>query len=242
MCAIPDIITSVWTTLEKHIENVPGWSPIEELYSLFNLAYLTADLGGDILEIGAWCGRSSIALGLAARLSGRGNVHSVDLFPEKGDWFENPDGTFSFAVMIGGKRFGAYQSQTVWREPYEKTIRPLYEKKNGILEYFREAISNAGLTDVVRPFRGDIQAFLAAKSQNLSFRVAFLDGDHSYEAVLSDIEAVEPRLLPGGWICFDDAFTTYEGVDRAIRKRIIESGRYVLCQQLTRKFFAARRR
>jgi hypothetical protein len=49
-------------------------------------------------------------------------------------------------------------------------------------------------------------------------------------------------LLPGGWICFDDAFSHYDGVNRAIQDKVINSGRYELCQQMTRKLFVARRR
>lgn len=73
------------------------------------------------------------------------------------------------------------------------------------------------------------------------FRLAFIDGDHSYEAVCADIRNVERVLVPGGWICFDDAFTVYDGVNRAIDDLIINSGDYELCQQMTRKFFVARR-
>jgi hypothetical protein len=76
---------------------------------------------------------------------------------------------------------------------------------------------------------------------SLRCKLAFIDGDHSYEAVTADIAAVERFLVPGGWICFDDAFSCYEGVDRAISDRIINSGRYDRCQQVTRKFFVARR-
>lgn len=32
----------------------------------------------------------------------------------------------------------------------------------------------------------------------------FIDGDHSYNAVLSDINAWLPKIKPGGWICGHD--------------------------------------
>ena len=64
----------------------------------------------------------------------------------------------------------------------------------------------------------------------------------SYAAVAKDIEIVERYLLPGGWICFDDAFSSYDGVNEAIQKNIIDSGRYQCCQQITRKCFIAQRR
>jgi hypothetical protein len=99
-----------------------------------------------------------------------------------------------------------------------------------------------GLSEIVRPFRGDMQMFASAAPGDLRCKLAFIDGDHSYEAVCQDIDDVERFLVPGGWMCFDDAFSCYEGVNRAITERVIESGRYERCQQLTRKFFVARRK
>jgi hypothetical protein len=58
--------------------------------------------------------------------------------------------------------------------------------------------------------------------------------------VAKDIAMVERFLLPGGWICFDDAFSSYAGVDQAITELVINSGHYQQCQQLTRKLFVAR--
>lgn len=72
-------------------------------------------------------------------------------------------------------------------------------------------------------------------------RLAFLDGDHSYDAVCADIPHIEPYLVEGGWICFYDAFSTFKGVDRAIADKLLHGDKYDLRQQLTRKLFAARR-
>lgn len=45
---------------------------------------------------------------------------------------------------------------------------------------------------------------------NARFRAAFLDGAHSCEALIKNINAMKSKLVPGGWICYD-------GVDAAIR-------------------------
>jgi len=102
--------------IEEMVKDVPGWSPIDQLYTLFNLAYFTSDLVGDIVEIGSWGGRSASVLGLSARLIGRTVVHCIDLFPEKSDWKENKDGSFSMEVRIGDAVYGGYKDQTVWKE------------------------------------------------------------------------------------------------------------------------------
>jgi len=73
-------------------------------------------------------------------------------------------------------------------------------------------------------------------------KFAFIDGDHGYDAVCKDIENVERYLVPGAWICFDDAFSSYEGVSRAIQDMIINNPEYSFGQQMTRKFFVARKK
>jgi hypothetical protein len=37
-----------------------------------------------------------------------------------------------------------------------------------------------------------------------SFDFVFIDGNHSYNAVLADINAWLPKIKPGGWICGHD--------------------------------------
>jgi predicted O-methyltransferase YrrM len=226
--------------LEDMVRDIPGWTPPDQLNALFSLAY-AADVDGDIIELGSWCGRSATALGLAARLTGRSTVHAIDLFPEKSDWRRNADGSYSFSVAFGDRVIAAYRDPAVWAEPYERDIAPVYQLHHGILDAFREAMSRNALDTVVRPFRGDLQMFADAAPAHLRCKLAFIDGDHSYDAVVQDIATVERFLAPGGWLCFDDAFSAYEGVDRAITEKVIASPLYDRCQQVTRKLFVARR-
>lgn len=230
---------SIIKQIEDAVQPIPGWSPIDQLFALFNLVYI-ADVEGDILELGSWCGRSASVLGFAAQMTGVEKVYCVDLFPQKMDWRKNDDGTYSFSVEVDGRKVGAYEEQTVWAEPYEQAIAPLYEKYDGILDIFKETISRNGLEGIVTPFKGDLSLFVKHAPKNLKIKLAFIDGDHGYDAVCNDIENVEKFLVPGGWICFDDAFSSYDGVNQAITDKIINNPKYERCQQLTRKFFVAR--
>jgi hypothetical protein len=98
------------------------------------------------------------------------------------------------------------------------------------------------LSDLVFPYRTDLEGFAKKASNKFALRMAFVDGDHSYDAVAKDIRIVEQFLLPDGWICFDDAFSSYDGVNEAIQKHVIDSGNYKRFQQMTRKCFVAQRR
>lgn len=231
---------SLVTEIEALVHGVPGWSPVDELFTLSLLAYSTAHLPGDIVEVGSWCGRSAIVFGAAARET-CGRVHCVDLFPSRDDWRQNADGTYSFTVDIEGRRHNGYQEQTVWSDPFEAQLKPLYDEHEEIFERFQTNVRARGLEHVVVPHRGTSSTFAASRPTDFRARLIFVDGDHGYQAVLNDIDRLAPFLLPGGWFCFDDAFSSYDGVDRAIADRILENPTYDIKRQMTRKCFIARR-
>ncbi len=229
--------------IEALVADIPGWSPTDELYSLSLLAYATAHLPGDIVEVGSWCGRSSVVLAAAARET-HGIVHCIDLFPGRDDWKVNADGSYSLSVEIGGTRFSAFEQSTLWAEPYRTQVAPLFDQYPAMLDRFLATARKRRLDHLVRPHRGTSATFVrngAGAESSFKSRLIFLDGDHSYEAVKKDIQLLTATLVAGGWICFDDAFSHYEGVDRAIGELVIESEEYDVKRQLTRKCFAARK-
>lgn len=227
--------------IERLVDGVHGWSPLDQLLTLATLVYATSHLDGDVVEIGSWCGRSAIAMATALRGAGGGVVHAVDLFPRREDWCRNTDGSYSFSTRIGGREFRGYEQQTVWAEPFERQMAPVYDAQPDVFAVFRQNIGAAGCADLVRPHRGTSETFARAVPSGFGCRLLFLDGDHSYDAVREDLANMEPLLVPGAWVCFDDAFSTYEGVNRAITECVIDNPAYDLTQQMTRKCFAARR-
>lgn len=228
--------------IETLVADVPGWSPVDQLYTLYTLAVASSGVPGDILEIGSWCGRSACVLAKAVRASRTSKVMCLDLFPEKDDWHANPDGTHSFRVRLRDGAYTAYVDQTVWQEPYERDIVPFYSRVSGLRDVFDETIQRKGFADIVVAHRATSEWLRSGPERRHSFRLAFIDGDHSYDAVCADILNVLPFLMPGGWICLDDAFTTYEGVSRAAHKHLIGNPEFDFCQQMTRKLFIARKR
>ena len=171
---------------------------MDELFALFNLAFATAELGGDLVEVGSWCGRTAMALGLAAKLSGNTRLHCFDLFPEKTDWHENLDGTYSIKVSTGEEVVSAYTEHTLWREPYEHDVVPFYEKHGSNLEVLVEAAQRNGLADIMSVHRGSSGLLRKHLATDFRCRLAFIDGDHSRHAVCADIRNIEPYLIQGG--------------------------------------------
>ena len=236
-----DSNNSYWEQLQKLSRDIPGWTPAEELFALFTLAISTSRLEGDILELGSWCGRSTNVLAMAAKIIDTPTIYAVDLFPEKDDWYKNDDGTYSFTVDIDGVKFNAYNEQTVWEYPFLNEVLPVYEKFGSILSAFNSTVLKYSNSSIVKCYKGDLRLFRSQAPSNLKLRFAFIDGDHGYSAVKDDILLIDECLVSGGWICFDDAFTTYEGVNNAINDFIINNPRYDSGVQLTRKLFAARK-
>lgn len=235
--------TAIDQTISDLVEPVSGWSPLDQLQALFQLAYFNANLPGHIVEIGSWCGRSALVFGLAAHLTGDDtHVHCIDLFPEKDDWHQNEDGSYSFKVTIGNQVHQSYHEQTVWQAPFESDIAPIYRHNDSILAMFKQNIAAHPFANRVKPFRGDSTSFVQELPPDFRCKLVFIDGHHSYEAVGRDIQNLERYLLPGGWFCFDDAFSSYEGVNRAIETHILANPNYEQGQQLTRKLFVARKK
>jgi predicted O-methyltransferase YrrM len=230
------------TQIENIVQDIPGWSPIDQLYSLFLLVYSNSHIDGNIIEIGSWCGRSSSVLGMAAQLTSVKKMICVDLFPNRSDWIQNPDGTYSFKVKFDQGECAAYTEQTVWKEPFENQILPVYAKNESLFVLFSETMKKFGYSDLVRPIKGNSSVLKNNLKNTFKCKFAFIDGDHGYDAVCKDIENVERYLVPGAWICFDDAFSSYEGVSRAIQDMIINNPEYSFGQQMTRKFFVARKK
>ncbi len=235
-----DVTMPVMEAIDKMVSNIPGWSPIDQLFSLYSIV-AASDVEGHVVEVGSWCGRSSCVLGMASMRCRGTKVYCIDLFPERSDWKRNEDGSYSLKVSLAGNDVLAYRDQTVWERPFEQDIEPIYERYRSAYDVFKESIENNGLKGIVIPFRGTLDMFLGQVDDGFDIKFAFIDGDHSYDSVLSDVENIERHLVPGGWICFDDAFSGYSGVDRAIREKIIDSDNYDFFQQMTRKFFVARR-
>lgn len=231
---------SITATIDEVIASVPGWTPPDELLALYTLALSTAGLKGGIIELGSWCGRSTVILGLAAQKLTGAKVTAIDLFPELTDWFRTETGNYSFKVTsTDGAAPVSLLEVEFWEEPFQRDVMPIYEKFGSVRQAFDQSIDQFSLGQVVDAYRGDSR--LIIEKEIGPFRLAFIDADHSYEAVKKDADIVLSRLVTGGWIAFDDAYSGYEGVDRAIKELVESDTRLGVHQQLTRKLYVVQR-
>lgn len=233
-----EITNPIINQIKEATREIPGWCPEDQLFAMYLLAISTGNLEGDFLEIGSFCGKSSVALAMAAKKI-KTNLNCIDLFPEKMDWFEDENEQYNFNVKIGDKSY-SLEKHKMYKEPYMNCVVPVYEKYgSNLMEIFLKNINDRKLGDIVTAFKGTSNEF--AKNFNKKVKFAFIDGEHSYNGIVNDIKNVEELLVSGAYVVFDDAFSNYIETNRAINELIINSGKYDILQQLTRKCFAARK-
>jgi predicted O-methyltransferase YrrM len=157
-----------------------GFMPPDEGDALHDAARAAVESvpGLPFLEVGSYCGRSTVWLGAAARESG----------------------TVVFAV---DHHYGSEENQPGW----EWHDRSLVDPETGRLDtlpHFRRTIRRAGLDDVVIAVVGESPTVARAWRTPLAF--LFVDGGHGVEPARLDYELWTPHVAPGGTLAIHDVF------------------------------------
>lgn len=158
-------------------DSVKGFLDPEEGARLHELALLAAPLG-PCLEVGSYCGRSSVYLGAACRQAGQ-QLFSIDHHRgseehQPGEEYHDPD---------------------------------LVDPSTGrvdTLPTFRSTLSRAGLEDTVIPVVAGTT--LVGRHWRTPLGMVFIDGGHSEAAALADYRTWVPHLVPGGILAIHDLF------------------------------------
>ena len=152
------------------------------------LAARAAALDGDspALEIGSYCGRSTVYLGVGCRASGR-TLLALD--HHRGSEEHQPGELFHDPELVDGT--GAFST----------------------LESFRRTIQGAGLEDTVIPVLAASTQFSRAWRGTLA--MVFIDGGHSLAAALEDYRAWAPCIERGGVLAIHDVYPAPESGGQA---------------------------
>lgn len=97
---------------------------------------------------------------------------------------------------------------------YRNTTKPMSEalRKNKIFDLFQHNINASGYSNMIFVFRG-FSGNILPMLKNNQFDLIFIDGDHSYKAVLQDVQNAVPLLKEGGILCGDDLELQYFEID-----------------------------
>ena len=185
----------------KVAEAVKGFLPKNEAAALYDAA-IAVEVDGPLLEVGSYCGKSSVYLGYAAQSIGR-VLYALD------------------------HHRGSEEDQAGW----EHHDPELIDKQKGVMDtlpYFRDAIFAAGLEHVVIALVGHSGVIARNWTTPLSF--LFIDGGHGEEPAKADFNGWVPKVKEGGTLAIHDVFPNPKDGGRPPYEQIylpaIESGNW----------------
>jgi predicted O-methyltransferase YrrM len=166
--------------LLAYARSVRGFMPDDEGAALYRAALDagTSFPGGTMVEIGAWCGKSSVYLGIAAQAT-QSVVFSLD------------------------HHRGSEENQAGWEHHDEDLVDPSDGRLN-TLPHWQRAIAEAGLEFSVVGLVGDSPTVATHWSTPLSF--CFIDGGHGEEPAWADYRGWTPHVRLGGILAIHDVF------------------------------------
>ncbi|AYG83199.1 hypothetical protein DWB77_05395 [Streptomyces hundungensis] len=159
-------------------EAAKGFMPVREGLALYEAAVAAGALGLPLLEVGTYCGRSTILLADAARASG------------------------TVAVTVDHHR-GSEEQQPGW-EYHDTTVVDPEVGRMDTLPTFRRTLHAAGLEDHVIAVVGQSPQVARVWGGRLGF--VFIDGGHTDEHASADYEGWAPKLAEGGTLVIHDVF------------------------------------
>jgi predicted O-methyltransferase YrrM len=166
--------------LRAHALAAKGFMPPDEGDALFAAALDAAAAVPDLplLEVGSYCGRSTVWLGAAARLAGTA-VYAVD------------------------HHHGSEENQAGW-EHHDPDVIDARTGRMDTLPLFRATIDDAGLDDVVIGVVG--RSTMVAAHWHTPLAMLFIDGGHGVESARADYAGWTPHVAMGGTLAIHDVF------------------------------------
>lgn len=182
------------------IENIKGFMDPEEGRGLYEIAIKASRLG-PCLEIGSYCGKSSVYLGSACRENG--------------------------AVLFSIDHHRGSEEQQPGEEYFDPALFDFKTFSMDTFPLFRQTLALAGLEETVVPVvsRSDI----VARSWATPLSLVFIDGGHAFETARTDYECWAGHIVPGGYLLIHDIFENPEEGGQApweVYQLAVASGRF----------------
>jgi predicted O-methyltransferase YrrM len=163
--------------LRRAAEAVRGFMPPPEGLALYQAAAAYAAVG-PVLEVGTYCGKSTIYLACAGRQAGQ-------------------------AVITVDHHHGSEENQPGW-EYHDASLVDSRTGRLDTLPHFRATLAGLGLDEDVIAIVG--RSAHVARLWRAPLGMLFIDGGHTEAAAQSDYEGWAPRVAPGGALAIHDVF------------------------------------
>jgi predicted O-methyltransferase YrrM len=184
-------------------EKAKGFMPADEGLALYAAAVRAAGLGLPLLEVGSYCGRSTLLLAAAARDAG---VSVVTVDHHRGSEEQQPGWEYHDPELVDhDERVGRMDT----------------------LPEFRRTLYAAGLEDQVIALVG--RSPQAAALWGTPLGLVFVDGGHTDEHAGADYAGWAPHVAPGALLVIHDVFPDPADGGQApyrIYRRALESGAF----------------
>lgn len=188
------------TRLFELADQVSGFMPADEGRALYAAAVGYFDHGVGV-EIGTYCGKSTLLLGAAA-VTGHSVLYTVD------------------------HHHGSEEHQPGW-EYHDTSLVDEVSGRFDTLPAFRRTLDDAGLDDTVVAVVG--KSAVVARGWRTPLQVLFIDGGHSEAAAQHDFDGWAKWVTIGGALIIHDVFPDPRDGGRApyrIYRRALESGEF----------------
>jgi hypothetical protein len=163
--------------LEILPQKTKGFLPHHEGMRLYELAKEASKIG-PCLEIGSYCGKTALYLGMGCK--------------------ENGSILFSIDHHRGSEE----------HQPGEEYHDPdLLDPETGLIDSFKEfrkTIAQADLEDTVVPIVA--KSAVVARYWSTALGMVLIDGGHSFEAAFTDYSSWASHILPRGFLAIHDIF------------------------------------
>jgi MMP 1-O-methyltransferase len=186
--------------LMRAAEAAAGFMPAAEGLALFDAA-AGYSRRGPVLEIGSYCGKSTIYLAAAARRAGQ------------------------LVVTVDHHR-GSEEHQPGWEYHDPRLVDPVTGRLD-TLPSLRATLAAAGLEDHVVVVVG--RSADVARLWGTPLGLVFIDGGHTDQAAVTDYEGWAPWVAPGGVLAIHDVFADPADGGQApyrIYRRALASGAF----------------
>ena len=163
--------------LRRAAEAATGFMPAAEGMALYSTAASYAPVG-PVLEVGTYCGKSTIYLAAAATRAGQ-------------------------LVITVDHHHGSEENQPGWEYHDPALVDPRTGRLD-TLPHFRSTLASAGLDEAVIAVVG--RSADVARLWGAPLGMLFIDGGHTDAAAQADYEGWAPWVAPGGALAIHDVF------------------------------------
>ena len=164
-------------SLPIDIDSVKGFLDKDEGAALYQHA-LRAAAQGPLLEVGSYCGKSTVYLGAACKQQN--------------------------SVLFAVDHHRGSEEHQLGEEYHDPELYDAHFAKMDSFPQFRHTLARADLEDVVVPIVAP--SALAARCWSTPLAMVFIDGGHSMAAALNDYRSWAGHVQRGGLLAIHDVF------------------------------------